>query len=167
MARERFPEHARCIGSAAARAKPEPRAALRGQEPLQVLTPQVFVEGLRLCDEDTDLGLDFALPRLIERATAQPLQLPPATPAARAAAGAAAARRPAAAAPAARHAVAPAARGARAGRTRGATGGRSRRTSGRRTRRTSRASGEGNALPQRPRRARAAAEPPEGQEAQP
>jgi uncharacterized membrane protein len=31
---------------------------------LQVSTPQLFVSGKRLCDEDSDLGLDYALPRL-------------------------------------------------------------------------------------------------------
>lgn len=80
MARERFPEHARCIGSAAVRARLNLVLRYAVKNRLQVLTPQVFVEGLRLCDEDTDLGLDFALPRLVERAKTQPLQLPPATP---------------------------------------------------------------------------------------
>lgn len=28
---------------------------------LTVLTPQVFIDGVKLCDEDTDLGLDFTL----------------------------------------------------------------------------------------------------------
>ena len=30
------------------------------------MMPQVFVEGVKLCDEDTDLGLDFALSRLLD-----------------------------------------------------------------------------------------------------
>jgi uncharacterized membrane protein len=100
MARERFPEYARCIGSAAVRARLNLVLRYAVKNRLQVLTPQVFVEGLRLCDEDTDLGLDFALPRLIERAKAQPLQLPPATPQRAIAPAPVPARRPAAAAPA-------------------------------------------------------------------
>ena len=32
---------------------------------LPVLTPQLYVNGARLCDEDTDLGLDFAMTRLL------------------------------------------------------------------------------------------------------
>jgi aminoglycoside phosphotransferase (APT) family kinase protein len=34
--------------------------------------PQVFVDGVRLCDEDTDLGMDFALSRLLEGKVAAP-----------------------------------------------------------------------------------------------
>jgi hypothetical protein len=33
---------------------------------VQVLTPQLFVKGRKLCDEDVDLGLDWSLARLIE-----------------------------------------------------------------------------------------------------
>ena len=32
---------------------------------LQVMTPQLFVEGMKLCDEDLDLGLDWSLGRLL------------------------------------------------------------------------------------------------------
>lgn len=78
MAAARFPELARCIGSAATGAKLNQALRYAVKNRLQVLTPQVFVEGLRLCDEDTDLGLDYALPRLIDRARAQPPQLRPA-----------------------------------------------------------------------------------------
>jgi uncharacterized membrane protein len=68
MVGEKFPELASCVGSSAARAKLNLALRFAVKNHLQVLTPQVFVNGLRLCDEDTDLGLDFALPRLIERA---------------------------------------------------------------------------------------------------
>jgi uncharacterized membrane protein len=78
MASERFPELGRCIGSAAARNKLNLALRFAVKNRLQVLTPQVFVQGLRLCDEDTDLGLDYALPRLVERARTQPVQLAPA-----------------------------------------------------------------------------------------
>jgi hypothetical protein len=37
---------------------------------LRISTPQLFVEGTRLCDEDTDLGMDYALSRLIEQRAA-------------------------------------------------------------------------------------------------
>lgn len=72
MASEQFPDLARCIGSAAIRAKLNLVLRYAVKNRLQVLTPQVFVEGFRLCDEDTDLGLDFALPRLVEYARAHP-----------------------------------------------------------------------------------------------
>ncbi len=75
MVSEQFPDLARCIGSAAARNKLNLALRFAVKNRLQVLTPQVFVQGLRLCDEDTDLGLDYALPRLVERARTQPVQL--------------------------------------------------------------------------------------------
>ena len=31
---------------------------------LTVMTPQLFVNGKRLCDEDTDLGLEYTLSRM-------------------------------------------------------------------------------------------------------
>jgi uncharacterized membrane protein len=68
MVGEKFPDLATCVGSSAARAKLNLALRFAVKNHLQVLTPQVFVNGLRLCDEDTDLGLDYALPRLIERA---------------------------------------------------------------------------------------------------
>jgi len=32
---------------------------------LPVMMPQVFIDGDKLCDEDTDLGLDYALARML------------------------------------------------------------------------------------------------------
>jgi hypothetical protein len=72
MAAAKFPDLASCIGSSQARAKLNLALRSAVKNRLQVLTPQVFIEGLRLCDEDTDLGLDYALPRLIERAHTNP-----------------------------------------------------------------------------------------------
>jgi hypothetical protein len=72
MVSAKFPDLASCVGSAPARAKLNLSLRSAVKNRLQVLTPQVFVEGLRLCDEDTDLGLDYALPRLIERARTNP-----------------------------------------------------------------------------------------------
>jgi hypothetical protein len=61
----RFPEIAGCVGSAEARSRLNKslRWAVRNQLP--VLTPQIYVDGVKLCDEDVDLGLDFALSRMI------------------------------------------------------------------------------------------------------
>jgi uncharacterized membrane protein len=72
MAGDQFPDLAHCIGSSSARAKLNLALRFAVKNKLQVLTPQVFVQGTRLCDEDTDLGLDFALPRLVEYARAHP-----------------------------------------------------------------------------------------------
>jgi uncharacterized membrane protein len=81
LAVARFPELARCIGMPAVRAKLNLVLRFAVKNRLQVLTPQVFVGGLRLCDEDTDLGLDYALPRLVERARTNPPTLTPMEPA--------------------------------------------------------------------------------------
>jgi len=72
MAKARFPAIASCIGSPEAKAQLNRSLRWAVDHQLDVLTPQVFVEGIRLCGEDTDLGLDFALPRLITLAETRP-----------------------------------------------------------------------------------------------
>jgi len=79
MVSQQFPDLASCVGSASVRAKLNLALRYAVKNHLQVLTPQVFVSGVRLCDEDTDLGLDYALPRLIEYAKANPAATPAAT----------------------------------------------------------------------------------------
>jgi uncharacterized membrane protein len=62
---KQFPELARCIG------KPEVKARLNKSlrwvvsNSLPVLTPQLFVRGRKICDEDTDLGLEYVLDRAL------------------------------------------------------------------------------------------------------
>jgi uncharacterized membrane protein len=62
-----FPELKSCVGSPKIRQKLNQsfRWAVNNQVP--VLTPQVYVNNQKLCDEDTDLGMDFALSRLIAK----------------------------------------------------------------------------------------------------
>jgi uncharacterized membrane protein len=64
----RFPELGRCMGTPEVRARLNLalRWAVRNQLP--VSAPQLYVEGRKLCDEDTDLGLEYMLPRLMGRA---------------------------------------------------------------------------------------------------
>ncbi|MBN1337439.1 MAG: hypothetical protein JXB39_15905 [Deltaproteobacteria bacterium] len=61
-----FPELASCVGTPAVRSKVNRSLRWAVSNQLPVLMPQVFLEGVRLCDEDTDLGMDFALSRLID-----------------------------------------------------------------------------------------------------
>jgi len=68
LVKAQFPRLASCIGSASAKSRLNQALRWAVKNQLRVLTPQVFVRGLRLCDEDTDLGLDYALPRLMEKA---------------------------------------------------------------------------------------------------
>jgi len=70
MVRARFPQLKSCVGAASVRARLNRGLRWAVDNQLQVLTPQVLIGQQRLCDEDTDLGLDWALPRLVERATA-------------------------------------------------------------------------------------------------
>lgn len=72
MARKRFPALATCIGSPEVGAKVNQSLRFAVKNQLPILTPQIFVEGTRLCGEDTDLGLDYALPRLLEHTKNQP-----------------------------------------------------------------------------------------------
>lgn len=67
MVRTRFPTIARCIGSPAVRARINRGLRWAVQNRLPVLTPQLYVQGEKLCDEDTDLGMDYALSRMLER----------------------------------------------------------------------------------------------------
>ena len=62
-----FPALADCVG------KPDVQARLNRSlrwavaNSLPVLTPQLFVRGEKVCDEDTDLGLEYVLARLLDR----------------------------------------------------------------------------------------------------
>jgi len=67
-----FPKLRGCVGSPAVRAKLNRGLRWAVDDELPVLTPQLYVDGRRLCDEDTDLGLDYALPRLVEAARKVP-----------------------------------------------------------------------------------------------
>lgn len=67
MARDRFPALASCIGSPEARARLNRALRWAVANQLPVLTPQLYVGDTRVCDADTDLGLDWALTRLLER----------------------------------------------------------------------------------------------------
>lgn len=65
--RERFPALGDCIGTPRVRARLNRALRFAVQNELPVLTPQIYVGGTRLCDEDTDLGLDYVLSRLLDR----------------------------------------------------------------------------------------------------
>lgn len=63
-----FPELKSCLGSAAVKTKLNRSMRWVVNNGLPVLTPQLYVEGKKLCDEDTDLGMDWALSRLLVHA---------------------------------------------------------------------------------------------------
>lgn len=65
MVAEHFPDLKKCMDAPTTKARlaQSLRWAVRNQVP--VLTPQFYVDGKRLCDEDTDLGLEFTLTRML------------------------------------------------------------------------------------------------------
>lgn len=86
MVTARFPELRSCLGSAEVRSRINKSLRWAVRNHLPVLTPQLYVAGVKLCDEDVDLGLDFALSRMLELfrngalagASLPPAPLPPA-----------------------------------------------------------------------------------------
>jgi uncharacterized membrane protein/protein-disulfide isomerase len=68
LAVTKFPQLAGCVGSSKAKARLNRALRWAVDNQMPVLTPQLYVNGTRLCDADTDLGLDYMLSRLIEQA---------------------------------------------------------------------------------------------------
>jgi uncharacterized membrane protein len=82
IVKERFPELAACVGSPEAKSKLNKSLRWAVANNIRVLTPQLFVNNVKLCDEDVDLGLDYALSRMIDGDmparlhTAKPVEAP-------------------------------------------------------------------------------------------
>lgn len=72
LATEQFPELRGCIGTPAVKARINRALRWAVANQLPVLTPQMYVGNVRLCDEDTDLGMEYATSRLIARAGGKP-----------------------------------------------------------------------------------------------
>lgn len=60
-----FPAVKGCLGGAQVKNKIVKSLRWAVSNALSVLTPQVFVNGTRMCDEDTDLGLEYTLSRML------------------------------------------------------------------------------------------------------
>jgi uncharacterized membrane protein len=67
MVSQQFPFVAECIGTPTVRARLNLALRFAVDNQMPIITPQVYIGGTRLCDEDTDLGMDFALSKLLER----------------------------------------------------------------------------------------------------
>lgn len=72
MVLQQFPDLKGCLGGAKVKADLNRSLRWAVANQLPVLTPQVYVDGVKLCDEDTDLGMDYALSRLLEKGPATP-----------------------------------------------------------------------------------------------
>jgi hypothetical protein len=68
MVDERFPDLAACVGSDEVRQRLNRSVRWAVAHSIPVVTPQLYVEGTKLCPEDTDLGLEYGLTGLLARA---------------------------------------------------------------------------------------------------
>jgi uncharacterized membrane protein len=68
MVTTQFPSTRGCVGSTRAVSRLHRGLRWAVANELPVLTPQLFVDGRKLCNEDTDLGLEYSLNRMLERA---------------------------------------------------------------------------------------------------
>lgn len=73
IVKQRFPELAQCVGSPEAKSRLNKSLRWAVANNIRVLTPQLFINNTKLCDEDVDIGLDYALSRMIDG------RIPPAT----------------------------------------------------------------------------------------
>jgi hypothetical protein len=82
MVTAEFPALATCVGSAEVEARLNKSLRFAVRNSIPVLTPQLYVAGVKVCDQDTDLGLDWALARMLELHAAGQLhgEAPPAEP---------------------------------------------------------------------------------------
>jgi hypothetical protein len=63
----RFPELAACVDSAATDSKLNKSLRWAVKNQLSVMTPQLYVAGVKLCDEDSDLGMDYMLHHMLQK----------------------------------------------------------------------------------------------------
>jgi hypothetical protein len=66
IVKQRFPDLAQCIGSPEAKSRLNKSLRWAVANNVRVLTPQLYIDGVKLCDEDVDLGLDYALSRMLD-----------------------------------------------------------------------------------------------------
>lgn len=62
----KFPQVKGCLGTNKIKNKVTKSLQFAVANALPVLTPQLFIDGQRLCDEDTDLGLEFTVAEMIK-----------------------------------------------------------------------------------------------------
>jgi uncharacterized membrane protein len=78
LVKQRFPELASCVGSPEARSRLNKSMRWIVANNIRVLTPQLFVDKVKLCDEDVDLGLEYTLSAMLDRHARGALAITPA-----------------------------------------------------------------------------------------
>jgi hypothetical protein len=63
--RQQFPQLADCLDRPAVKSRLNRSLRWAVANSLPVATPQLFVRGQKVCDEDTDLGLEYVLSRML------------------------------------------------------------------------------------------------------
>jgi uncharacterized membrane protein len=67
IVKQRFPELASCVGSPDARSRLNKSMRWVVANNIRVVTPQLFIDKVKLCDEDVDLGLEYTLSTMLDR----------------------------------------------------------------------------------------------------
>lgn len=67
MVTQQFPALGACVGSAEVQQRLNKSLRWAVAHSIPVLTPQLYVDGTKLCPEDTDLGLEYSLTGLLTR----------------------------------------------------------------------------------------------------
>jgi uncharacterized membrane protein len=67
IVKQRFPELASCVGSPDARSRLNKSMRWVVANNIRVVTPQLFIDKVKLCDEDVDLGLPYTLSNMLDR----------------------------------------------------------------------------------------------------
>jgi hypothetical protein len=65
--KKKFPKLGNCVGKPDVKTKINRSLRWAVANSLPVLTPQLYVNNQKLCDEDTDLGLEYALSRMLDQ----------------------------------------------------------------------------------------------------
>lgn len=65
LLKKEFPQTKSCLGSSKVRSRLNKSLRWAVSNAIPVLTPQLFVRNKRVCDEDTDLGLEFTLAQML------------------------------------------------------------------------------------------------------
>jgi uncharacterized membrane protein len=67
IVKQRFPDLAACVGSPDARSRLNKSMRWIVANNIRVVTPQLFIDKVKLCDEDVDLGLEYMLSNMLDR----------------------------------------------------------------------------------------------------
>ena len=67
IVKQRFPELAACVGSPDARSRLNKSMRWIVANNIRVVTPQLYIDKVKLCDEDVDLGLEYTLSNMLDR----------------------------------------------------------------------------------------------------